>query len=348
VKALVFHAPREMAVSDLPLVGPGPGEIRVRVQYAGVCGTDRRIFMGTKSVRGPRVIGHEFAGIVDEVGAGVQAWTQGQRVAIYPIVACGTCHACREGRKNICVRRRTFGYEIDGGFAEYVAVIAEAVSGGNVVAVPDGVSDIAAAASEPVAAALQGIVRAGVRTDDAVLIIGAGPIGLAHLTLSRLFGASCVIVSEPDRKRREDARTRGATHVIDPAEGPLAAQVRTLMGNEGPRVAFVDAGVPELVGAALQSVRKGGRCVIFAGMPPETVLHLDPNAIHYGELDLIGSSGSTPELQAKVFAWAADGRLDLESSVSDVLPLDDWPQAFSETSSSSGLKVLFGMAQAAR
>ncbi len=348
MKALVFHEPELMEVTELPIRPIGPGEIRVRVLFAGVCGTDRRIFKGTKTVHGPRVIGHEFAGVVDEVGEGVSAWTPGQRVAVYPIVTCGTCHACQEGRKNICLRRRTFGYEIDGGFADFVVVVAEAVDGGNVVAVPDGVSDIAAAASEPVAAALQGIVRAGVRADDAVLIIGAGPIGIAHVELSRLSGASCVIVSEPDRERRERARRRGATHVIDPADGPLAAQVRELMGNDGPRIAFVDAGVPALIGEALQSVRKGGRCVIFAGMPTGSLLQLDPNAIHYGELDLVGSSGSTPELQAKVLSWVSEGRLDLESYVSDVLALDDWPQAFSETANAAGLKVVFGMAQSAR
>jgi L-iditol 2-dehydrogenase len=348
VKALVFHEPKVMEVADLPLKRTGPGEIRVRVLYAGVCGTDRRIFMGTKTVHGPRVIGHEFAGIVDEVGDGVTAWEPGQRVAVYPIVTCGRCHACREGRKNICLRRRTFGYEIDGGFADYVVVVAEAVDGGNVVALPDVVSDIAAAASEPVAAALQGVVRAGVRADDAVLIIGAGPIGIAHLELSRLHGASCVIVSEPDGERREGARRRGATHVINPADGPLAAQVRALMGNDGPRIAFVDAGVPALIGEALQSVRKGGRCVIFAGMPTGSRFELDPNTIHYGELDLVGSSGSTPELQAQVLTWASEGRLDLESYVSEVLALDDWPQAFSETASAAGLKVVFGMGQSGR
>jgi L-iditol 2-dehydrogenase len=337
-----------MEIADRPIGQPGPGEIRVRVLYAGVCGTDRRIFKGTKTVVGPRVIGHEFAGVVDEVGGGVTAWAPGQRVLVYPIVTCGTCHACLGGRKNICLRRGTFGYEIDGGFAEYVMVVAGAVAGGNVVAVPDGVSDIAAAASEPVAAALQGIVRAGVRADDAVLVLGPGPIGIAHVGLSRLYGASRIVVSEPDRARREGALRFGATHVIDPANGPLAEQVRALMGNDGRRIAFVDAGVPALIGEALQSVCKGGRCVIFAGMPTGSRFELDPNAIHYGELDLVGSSGSTPELQAEVLALAASGELDLEAYVSQVLDLDDWPRAFSETANAAGLKVVFGMAQPGR
>lgn len=345
MKALVFHEPGWMEIAERPIGQPGPGEIRVRVLYAGVCGTDRRIFKGTKTVVGPRVIGHEFAGVVDEVGEGVAAWSTGQRVVVYPIVTCGTCHSCLEGRKNICLKRRTFGYEIDGGFAEYVMVVADAVAGGNVVAVPDGVSDIAAAASEPVTAALQGIVRAGVKAGDAVLVIGAGPIGIAHVALSRLYGASRIVVSEPDRARREGALRFGATEAIDPADGPLAAQVRALMGDERPRIAFVDAGVPALIGEALQSVRKGGRCVIFAGMPTGSLFQLDPNTIHYGELDLVGSSGSTPELQAEVLAMASSGRLDLEAFVSQVLGLDEWPQAFSEAANAAGLKVVFGMAQ---
>jgi L-iditol 2-dehydrogenase len=346
VKALVFHEPGRLEVADVEERSPGIGELRVRVTFAGVCGTDRRILAGTKAVHGPRIIGHEFAGIVDVVGPGVAEWKPGDRVAIYPIITCGTCHACREGRKNICVRRRTFGYEVDGGFAESVIIVPEAVTGGNLVRVPDSVADIDAGASEPVAAALQGVIRAGVRIGDTVLILGAGPIGVSHIELSLLFGAAAVVVSEPDGDRRAGAARHGATHVLDPADGPLPEQLRHIVGSEGPRIAFVDAGVPSLIAEGLQAVRKGGRCVIFAGMPTGTSIALDPNAIHYGEVDLIGSSGSTPELLAQVLRWAAQGRLNLNSLVSAVLPLEEWQEAFGSPTSSNGLKVLFGLARA--
>ncbi len=345
MKALVFHEPGRMQVEELGRAVPSRGEVRVRVAYAGVCGTDRRIFAGTKSVRGPRVIGHEFAGVIDEIGEGVGGWTVGDRVAVYPIIACGTCHACLEGRRNICVRRRTFGYEIDGGFAEQVIVVAEAVEGGNLVRVPDGVDDVAAAAAEPVAAALQGALRAGIRSGDSVLILGAGPIGSAHIELSRLIGAAAIVVSEPDPQRREAALRRGATHIVDPAIGPLAEQVREALGGESPRVAILDVGAPELVAETVGAVRKGGRVVIFAGMPTGTTVNLDPNAIHYGEIDVVGSSGSTPALLAQALAWAAEGRLDLRSLVSTVLTLEQWPAAF-DGAEIGGLKSVFALGSA--
>ena len=346
MKALVFHEPGRMEIEDIDRAVPSRGEVRIRVTYAGVCGTDRRIFAGTKSVRGPRVIGHEFAGIIDEVGAGVDDWMVGDRVAVYPIIACGTCHACLEGRRNICVRRRTFGYEIDGGFAEDVIIVPEAVAGGNMVQIPDGVDDVAAAAAEPVAAALQGALRAGIKPDDSVLILGAGPIGSAHVELSRLMGATKIVVSEPDARRREAVLRRGATHVVDPAAGRLAEQVREALQGEGPRVALIDVGAPGLVAEAIGAVRKGGRVVIFAGMPTGTTTEVDPNAIHYGEIDLVGSSGSTPELLALTFAWAAEGRLDLRSLVSTVLPLEQWPSAFDGAAEIGGLKTVFELGAA--
>jgi L-iditol 2-dehydrogenase len=343
MKALVFRAPLDMAVEHIGIRKTRRGEVRVRVTYAGVCGTDVRIYRGTKKVDGPRVIGHEFIGVVDEIGPDVIASPMGTRVAVYPIVACGTCYACRDNRKNICLHRRTFGYEIDGGFAEYVTVVAEAVSGGNIIPIPDEVSDVAAAASEPVAAALQGIVRGGVRPGQTVLIMGAGPIGVAHVELSRLMGARCIIVSEPQAARRAIALQHGANDAIDPLVAPLADQLSPLIGEEGPDVAFVDTSVPQLIRGAVEVLRKGGRCVIFAGMPVESIVEVDPNVIHYREVDLVGSSGSTPELQARVLRYAADKRIDLESLVTEEVPIEEWRRAFSRPEDDSGLKVLFNL-----
>jgi L-iditol 2-dehydrogenase len=343
VKALVFHAPEDLRLENVAERPLAAGEIRVGVRFGGICGTDLRIFKGTKVIEAPRVIGHEFVGRVSEVGDGVAGISEGMRVTVYPVVVCGECYACRAGRRNICVNRRTLGYELDGGFAESVVVPAGAVAAGNVVPVPDAVSDQDAAASEPVAAALQGIMRADIEPGTSVLIMGGGPIGLAHVQLARQRGAGPVIVSEVLEQRRTRALAHGADHAIDPTAAPLAEQLREITGEDGPEVCFVDVGVPALVEEAVGLLRKGGRCVIFAGMPLNRRISLDPNVIHYREVDVRGSSGSTAELQRAVLDHAADGTLDLSLLVSDVLPLSDWQQGFSMKTEGAGLKVLLDM-----
>jgi L-iditol 2-dehydrogenase len=344
MRALVFHAPHDLRLEDVAEAPLGPGEVRVGVRFGGICGTDLRIYRGTKAISAPRVIGHEFVGQVTDLGRGVSGLREGTRVAVYPMVPCGDCYACRAGRRNICVNRETIGYEIDGGFAESVVIPARAVQAGNVLRVPDVVADEEAAASEPVAAALQGIRRAEVTAGTTVLIMGGGPIGLAHVQLARAHGAAAIVVSEPLAHRRERALEHGATQVIDPAAGPLRELLSGELRDDGPEVAFVDVGVPRLVEDALSVLRKGGRCVIFAGMPPGEAIAVDPNLVHYREIDLRGSSGATAELQREVLEQAATGALNLAALVSDVLPLSQWESGFAMKSDGAGLKVLLEMA----
>lgn len=333
----MFLGAQNMELQEVALRPLEAGEIRIRVHHAGICGTDLRIYSGTKLVAGPRVIGHEFVGNISEIAAGADGYSIDERVVVYPMITCGECYACLSGRKNICVNRRTIGYEVDGGFAEYVTIPAAAVRGGNVISVPPSLNDEAAAASEPVAAALQGIRQGAVGPGKTVLINGAGPLGLSHVQLSRLYGADLIVVSEPEEQRRITALEQGAHRAVHPAE------IDALFGDTGPDIAFVDVGIPQLVETSVARLRKGGTCVIFAGMPPQSKISFDPNDLHYREIQIIGSSGSTPELQAEVLTQAAEGRIDLNALVSDVLPLADWETGFSMKKNASGLKVLLSM-----
>jgi L-iditol 2-dehydrogenase len=340
MKALVLSGARQLRLSEVTEPALTPGEVRVQIAFAGICGTDLRLYEGTKIVKYPRIIGHEFAGRIAEVSAEAGLWAVGQRVVVYPTITCGECYACRAGRENICVRRQTIGYEYDGGFAERVVIPAAAVARGNVIAVPDSISDQEAALTEPVAAALQGVHRAGVATGSEVIILGGGPIGLAHARLCRLAGASLIAVSEPQQSRRDAARKVGVDAVIDPGAAPLASSVREVFGEAGPDIAFIDVGLPGLVPAAVGLLRKGGRCVVFAGMAEGAKCELEPNAIHYREVDLIGSSSSTPANQAEVLRLAAEGQFELRALLSDVLPLDSWEIGFDMKERAAGLRVL--------
>lgn len=340
MRALVFRGPGDMRVESVRVPRCGPGQILVRVRAAGICGTDLRIYRNTKKIPAPRILGHEFAGEVAEIGSGVADFAHGDWVTVYPMLACGECYCCKAGRSNICVNRTTIGYEIDGGFAEYVLIPAKAVVDGNVIKLPPNITWKEAAASEPVAAAYNGIQRAKIRPGDDVVLLGGGPIGLYHAQLARLTGAGRVIVSEPSAERRERAKALGADYLFDPSNQDATRAVFDLTGGKGANVAFIDVGIPAVVKQGLKMMKKGGTCVLFAGCAQGDEVTIDPNWIHYREIDLIGSSSSSPIYHRAVLSLIASGHLDVRSTISHELTLEEWQKGFEMKGNAEGMKTV--------
>ncbi len=340
MRALVFHGPKDFSVETLPVPRITEDEMLVKVRYAGICGTDNRIYQGTKKIAAPRITGHEFVGDIVELGKNVDGFAPEDRITVYPMIPCGTCYACRSGRKNICVNRTTIGYEIDGGFAQYVKIPSAAIKAGNVLKVPENVPDRVAAASEPVAAAYHGIKRCGIRRGQTVLIVGAGPIGLFHTQLARLQSPSKIIVSEPREEKRELALEMGATDVIDSAKENVLERVGELTGGAGVDVLIFDVGLPKVMESSLDYVKKGGTFLIFAGCPAGSRITIDPNIIHYKEINFTGSSASTPEIHAEVLSLLSSGKLRIDGLISGILPLDRWREGFEMKNQYVGVKVL--------
>lgn len=340
MRALVFYGPHDIRLEKCEVPQIGEGELLVRVKAAGVCGTDVRIFNGTKKIVAPRIIGHEFAGDVVEVGKGADSFVAGDRVTVYPSIACGNCYACRAGRTNICVSRSTLGYEVDGGFADFVKIPAAAVKNKNVSKLPNNVSYEEGAISEPLTAAYNGIRRAAIQPGDTVLIIGAGPIGLLHTQLAREQGAGLVIVVEPQALKREKAIALGARVTIDPISENVAERIGKLTEGTGVDVAIVDVGIPKIVEESMSYVKKGGIYIIFAGCPEGSTITIDPNLIHYRELVVTGSSASTPEHQRTMLQWISAGKIDMKAIVSDSFPMEQWWEAFNMKEKYIGLKTV--------
>jgi L-iditol 2-dehydrogenase len=338
MQALVFHGPGDVRLENCKIPVAGPGEMLVRVKAAGVCGTDIRIYKGTKKIKAPRIIGHEFAGDIVALGENVKGFFPGERVTAYPIIACNNCFACREGRTNICVNRITLGYELDGGFAEYVLIPATAVANGNVSKLPAEVSYEEGAISEPLTAAYNGIKRANVRQGNSVLIVGAGPIGLLHTQLAKIHGARLIIVSEPQTERRAQAKGFGADVVVDPLRENLREQVSRITGGVGMDIVIADVGIPKIIEEAMDYVKRGGNYVIFAGCPVGSRINIDPNRIHYQELVITGSSAAKPEYQREMLTLIAEGKINLKAVISNVFPAESWKEAFEMKDRYEGLK----------
>ena len=201
MKAALYYGIEDIRIEDRPVPEIGDEDILLKVGACAVCGTDLKVFMhGYKNLNPPQIIGHEISGSIADKGSKVSGYNIGERVTVVPIVSCGECLACRKGWTHLCMtfqkQTEAFGFFHPGGFAEYMAVPGKAIKKGNLIKVPENVSDEEAALAEPMACALNGQMLAGVGIGDEVLIIGSGPIGCMHISLAKTLGATKVFVSE--------------------------------------------------------------------------------------------------------------------------------------------------------
>lgn len=250
MKALMYLGPGRMELQDVPDPVPGPGEVRVRVRAAAICGSDLHGFREASPRRvPPLVMGHEAAGVVDAVGEGTDPALEGRRVVVMPVVSCGSCDRCVEGRPNLCPRRRLLGMNLPGAFAEAIVVPAA-----QALPVPEGLPDDAAALAEPYANGIHVAERA-VRPGDDVLVIGAGPIGLFAAVAAMHAGASRTFVLDRLEDRLKLAAAQGAVAVA----ADVPEEVAEATGGVGVDVVIDAVGLPATWALAVDAVRFGGR-----------------------------------------------------------------------------------------
>jgi threonine dehydrogenase-like Zn-dependent dehydrogenase len=337
MKACVFRGPGDVSVVDMPVPEAGPGEIVLRVAAAGLCHSDVRVFKGEKYAKQGVIPGHEISGVVAGIGSGVSDLAEGDHVSLCPIIACGTCSFCRVGKRNRCAKRITLGYDENGGLAEYLLVPEPIVRLGHVFKLPAEIPLDLASLLEPTACVFNSMDLLGVEAGTTMLLVGGGPMGLMHLVVARALGAK-VIASEPDEERRGWARKLGAIETIDPMRQDVVARVKELTNGEGADVAVVSTGAVPAVKPALLGVRKQGSINLFGGFPPNSVLDLDPNLIHYNELILTGSQNAPiPQYERALKLLPELG--DLRHVVSHSFTIDDAPKAYESRLQATGLKT---------
>lgn len=342
MKAVVLAGPNDFKASQIETPGPGDDDIVVQMKKAAICGTDIRILEGKKKkgVRYPSVIGHEICGVIHEVGKNVTGFTVGEKVAIANVIPCHSCNSCLTGRENACLNRKAIGYEFNGGFAEYVLIPGIAIESGNVVKLPGHVSFEEGALIEPLACCIRGLRNAGTKFNDTVLVVGAGPIGLMHLQLSKIVGARKVIVSEPIASRREKAVKLGADRVVDPTVEDLQGIVMKETENLGVDVIIVAIGVPQIVNSTIKLCRKGGTVNLFAGFADTGECTIEVNTIHYGEINVNGSTAYKRQDYFDAAQMVSDGRINLQEIVSHTYKIEEFQAAYEVCKSGDGLKVL--------
>jgi len=342
VRALVFRGPGELRIEQREIANPGPGEVLVRVDACGICGTDLRIAAGAHRAYPPgtvRVPGHELAGTLAAVGDGVEL-EEGTHVFVAPNIGCGACAACRHGQVNHCVRPQALGITRDGGFAEYVLLGADLVEQGNLLLLPNGGDPAAIALVEPLACVLRGSRACRIAPDDLV-VYGAGPIGLLHVAIASLASPRSIIVVEPNQARSEQSCAWGATHLVDPTADDPRTVVDELSGGVGADAVIVAAPAPDAQSQALELAGPGGRVNFFGGLPKNRArVELDTNLIHYKELIVTGTTANTTEDCREALALVLQGEIGLDALVSARFTLADAAEAFAMAGSGRALKVV--------
>lgn len=341
MKAAVFAGPGKLELRDIDRPVAGEGEIVLKVGANTVCGTDGRILRGEKSkgIDVGVVLGHEIAGYVSEVGAGVEGFEIGDLVGVLPTVPCLACFYCVRGSEHLCTDSKIFGYRINGGLAEYVLIPREAMERGGVYRAAPHLTPAEVALAEPLGCVLNGADNYRTEVGDTVLIQGAGPIGLLHAQVNRLLGAEKVIVSDPSESRRAVAESMGATHTVNPLEQDLTEFVQGLTEGRGADVVIICIGHGELVNQALQAARKGGRVNAFAGFSKDALAEIDPNLVHYGELIVTGASNAGRASHEKALQLIGAGLIDVKSLHTHTLSLDDVVAGIEFAQSGEGIKV---------
>jgi L-iditol 2-dehydrogenase len=342
VKAVVYHGPKDVRVEDVDVPACAEDEIRVKVDACAVCGSDLKAYLvGNPRIKPPRVVGHEFTGLVETVGDTVEGFASGERVVMATSVSCGACFYCRKGHRNLCAEVAPMGFSYDGGMAEYVTIPARAVQNGHVIKVPEGVAAAHAALAEPVSCCVNSLENCCIDEGDTVVVVGAGPMGIINACVSREVGAGKVIVAEINPARLAQMDGFGFNRLVNPAEEDLGEIVKAETAGVGADVVIVAAPAAPPQEQALSLVRKQGTVCLFASLPVgKNMLSLDSRLIHYGEIRVVGSSDSTPVQVEKAVALIAGGSMPANKLASHVMGLDDILTAYELMQSGEALRVV--------
>ena len=327
MRAAVYRGVNHVRMETVPVPEIGPGELLVKIATCGICGTDlKKIHTGSHSA--PRVFGHEMAGTVARVGAGVSGFAVGDRVMVFHHVPCGHCYYCRKNTPAQCLVYKkvgsTAGFEPSGGgFAEYIRVFDWIVANRGVIRIPDGVPFEQAAFVEPVNTVLKGVKMLNLAPDETVLVIGQGPIGLMHAALARRSGAR-VLTSDLFPERHAIAAKFGLHEPIHAGTENVVERVKAVTEGRGADAVILAVGGNSLIRTAMDAARPGGKVMLFA-QTQHSEATIDPAAVCMDEKTLLGSYSSSFTILDEVIALVFDGHrngFDLTQLISHRFPLD--------------------------
>lgn len=319
MQGVFFLGPGQLELREVPIPTPGPGEVIVKVKAAPTCGTDLKGYRrGHKLFKPPMPFGHEWAGVVHSVGAGVARWKDGDAVVGANSAPCNSCFYCRRGRPQLCENLESrFNF---GTYAEYLRVPAHIVAQ-NMHPVPAHLPFAEAAIIEPLACAVLGSLYADIHLGDTVAIIGSGAQGLMQMQIVKSLGAAQVIMLGRQPGRLERAKALGAEHTISTLEVDGVMAVKELTGGRGADVVIESAGSAETWQMAVNMARPGATVVEFSGLPGGTQVSFDATHLHYDELTIKGVFHHTPRTVEMALQLLVSGQVKGSALIDGQIPL---------------------------
>lgn len=334
MKALVIEAPHQASIQTVPYPAPGPKEVTIKVKACGICGTDYHIYEGTFLSHYPIIPGHEFAGVIDQVGEGVDGFVIGDRVTADPTLFCGECEYCLTHRTNQCKNWNALGNTTSGSMAEYVKVPVR-----NVVKMQDKMSFSAGAFVEPVACVVHGMNRLQLQIGESVLLFGAGAMGLQLVQAIAQSGASELVVVDVSQNKLDLAMKLGATRGILASEAPHVLKADYPDGFD---VVVDVTGIPRVIEQAFDYMGYAARFLQFGVAPKDSSIKINPFDVYKKDWKIIGAMAINNTF-IPALRWVQEGRMDIEPIISGTISLEEVPELLSKAKPSDMLKLQITM-----
>lgn len=321
MKQAIMTEPGKIAFNDIPMVSPGVGQILLRIQKIGVCGSDVHVYHGIHPYTGyPVVQGHEFSATVESVGDGVKDITPGMKVTSMPQIVCGECAPCRRGDYHICDQLKVQGFQAPGCAQEMWVAEAD-----KVIPLPESFTFEQGALVEPVSVAVHAVARAGDLQGHNVVVFGGGPIGNLVAQVARAEGAH-VLLTEVSPYRREVAGNCGFTDVVNPAEEDVKTAAARIFGPKGYDVAFECVGVQATIDDAINTVAKGGTIIVVGVFGDKPKVNM--GFVQDRELNLRGTLMYKVEDYQKAVEFIHTGEVITDPLISRHFAFDDYLEAY--------------------
>jgi len=350
LKALLFTDSGKSSIVNLKKPSISEYELLAKVKSCAICGTDIKLDKGSsakltkhgiKNMIFPRVTGHEISGVIEEKGKRVKGFEVSDRVHISPVIPCMKCNYCKIGRYEICDNKVTLGFDVDGGFAEYIRIPEIAIKTGCVNKITENLSFEEATFAEPLAVVLNSQERSKVKSGDSILIIGAGPIGILQIQVARYNKASKIIIAEIFEERLNFAKNFNPDVLINSEKENIIKSILDLTEGEGVDVVMICASAKTMFAESLKITKKLGRINYFAGLPKDdSLISLDANIIHYNEIEITGSSDSTPGQNKKAIELLNNGKVKVNNLITRKYPLEEYFNGLEMAKSGMAMKVV--------
>lgn len=331
--AAYYKGPKEMEVKEVPYPSPGPGEVTIKVNCCGICGTDLHIYQGDFISPYPLVGGHEFSGTIHQIGKGLDSWKEGERVSVDPSLFCGECYHCRNNQFNHCENWNALGNTVDGAFAQFVKVPAK-----NVYRLSEGMSDEQGALIEPLSCVAYALNRIQPKFSEKAIIFGAGPMGLMLLQALKTSGTSQVVVVDIADEKLELARSFGATGAYYNDKN-LEKYLRANHSQHGFDIVVDATGIPKVIEGIFQFAGPRARILQFGVAPNQSSIQVNPFDIYHKDWNYMGSMALAFNFY-QAYEMIEQRKVNVQSLVTRKLNLNEFVEYMKKSKSAADCKAL--------